>query len=136
MRIEVLARGAFGSALVGLEPGESLVSESGAMFRASSNVEIDVSTRPKGSRGGILAGVKRLLGGEHFFFSHVSTAFEYPRKPAGVPSFLTRGRPTAGNEIISSRHFPAETQGTHLVNQMIGFHGTRWDRLVGAGSGR
>ncbi|MBK7404887.1 MAG: c-type cytochrome [Phycisphaerales bacterium] len=74
-------------------------------------------------------------GGEHFYFSHVSTAFDYPSKPAGVPSFLTRGRPTAGNEIIASRAFPPEVQGSHLVNQMIGFHGTRWDMLSPAGSG-
>ena len=38
------------------------------MFRASANVNIDVTTKTKG-KGGILAGLKRLLGGEHFFFS-------------------------------------------------------------------
>lgn len=74
-------------------------------------------------------------GGEHFYFSQVSTAFDYPRKPRGVASFLTRGRPTAGNEIIASRAFPDEVQGSHLVNQMIGFHGTRWDMLSPGGSG-
>jgi len=73
MNIDILANGAFGSALVELEASESFVSESGAMFRASNNVDIDVTTRPKGSKGGILAGVKRLLGGEHFFFSTYRT---------------------------------------------------------------
>ncbi len=68
MKIDILNEGAFGSALVKLDPGESFVSESGAMFRASSNMDIDVTTRSKG-RGGLLAGVKRLLGGENFFFS-------------------------------------------------------------------
>ena len=60
--------GAFGSALVKLDAGESFVSESGAMFRASANVEIDVSTKSRG-KGGILSGIKRLLGGENFFYS-------------------------------------------------------------------
>lgn len=73
MNIDILARGAFGSALVKLDPGESFVSESGAMFRASTNMDIDVTTRPKGSQGGLLAGVKRLLGGENFFFSTYRT---------------------------------------------------------------
>jgi uncharacterized protein (TIGR00266 family) len=68
MDIEIKSRGAFGSALVRLAPGEKFVSESGAMFRASSNIDIDVTTRSRG-KGGLLAGVKRLLASEHFFFS-------------------------------------------------------------------
>ena len=68
MEIEILGQGAFSSALVRLAAGESFVSESGAMYRASSNIEIDVTTRSRG-RGGILAGVKRLLAGDNFFFS-------------------------------------------------------------------
>lgn len=69
MKIDILEKGAFGSALVQLEAGESFVSESGAMYRTSANVDVDVTTRPKGSGGGLLAGVKRLIGGENFFFS-------------------------------------------------------------------
>ena len=68
MQIDILKRGAFGSALVTLQPGETFLSESGAMFRASGNIDIDVTTKTKG-RGGILAGIKRLIGGDHFFFS-------------------------------------------------------------------
>jgi uncharacterized protein (TIGR00266 family) len=68
MNIDILKRGAFGSALVTLRPGENFISESGAMFRASGNIDIDVTTKSKG-KGGILAGIKRLIGGEHFFFS-------------------------------------------------------------------
>lgn len=68
MDVDILSRGAFGSALVQLQPGETFVSESGAMYRASSNIDIDVTTRSRG-KGGILAGVKRLLGGEHFYLS-------------------------------------------------------------------
>lgn len=68
MQIDILSRGAFHSALVKLGAGESFVSESGAMYRASSNVDIDVTTRTKG-KGGILRGMKRLLGGESFFLS-------------------------------------------------------------------
>ncbi|MCA8975506.1 MAG: TIGR00266 family protein [Planctomycetes bacterium] len=68
MNIEIQQRGAFGSALVTLEPGESFVSESGAMFRASDNIDFDVTTRSRG-KGGLLSGLKRMLGGDSFFLS-------------------------------------------------------------------
>lgn len=68
MQIDLLDRGAFTSALVQLLPGEKFVSESGAMFRASSNIDIDVTTRSR-STGGLLSGVKRLFASENFFFS-------------------------------------------------------------------
>ncbi|MCB9919783.1 MAG: TIGR00266 family protein [Planctomycetes bacterium] len=68
MKIEIENRGAFASAIVSLQAGEHFVSEAGAMYRASSNIDIDVTTRTKGG-GGVLAGLKRLLASESFFFS-------------------------------------------------------------------
>ena len=68
MKIDILGEGAFRSALVHLGPGDEFVSESGAMFRASSNVDVDVTTKSRG-KGGILGGLKRLLSSESFFFS-------------------------------------------------------------------
>ncbi len=68
MEISINDSGAFSSVIVYLDPGESFVSESGAMYRASPNIDIDVTTRSRG-KGGILAGVKRLLGKEHFYLS-------------------------------------------------------------------
>ncbi|MBW3539536.1 MAG: TIGR00266 family protein [Planctomycetes bacterium] len=68
MDIQIRDRGAFSSALVRLLPGEQFVSEAGAMFRASSNIEVDVTARSRG-KGGILGGLKRLLAAENFFFS-------------------------------------------------------------------
>ena len=73
MEIEILGSGAFESALVHLAPGEQFISESGAMYRASANVDIDVTTQSGGS-GGLLAGMKRLLARESFFFSTYSTS--------------------------------------------------------------
>ena len=91
MRIDIQTRGAFGSALVKLDASDSFVSESGAMFRASSNIDIDVTTRPRGSTGGPLAGVKRLLGGENFFFSTY-------RSRDGMPGEVGLA-PTLGGEV-------------------------------------
>jgi hypothetical protein len=73
-------------------------------------------------------------GGDNYSFSHVISAYEYPNKPKRVGRLLNRGRPTAGCELIASRHFPDEVQGSFLVNQSIGFHGTRWDMIAPAGS--
>ena len=72
MEIEILNRGAFGSALLRLGPGEAFHSEAGAFFHSMPNVDIDVTTRTRG-KGGIWAGVKRLLGGESFFLSRYTT---------------------------------------------------------------
>ena len=71
MEIEVFDKGAFSWALVKLRPGERFASEAGALFRASGNIDIDVTTRSRRS-GGLLAGVKRMLAGESFFFSMYS----------------------------------------------------------------
>ena len=43
------------------------------MFRASDNVDIDVTTRSRSS-GGIMSGIKRMIAGEHFFFSRYSVS--------------------------------------------------------------
>ena len=65
-------KGSYGSVLVELGPSEGFVSEAGAMFRASANIDIDVTTRSRGA-GGLMSGVKRLLAGESFFFSTYRT---------------------------------------------------------------
>ena len=68
MNIDIHGQGAFSWALVHLEMGEEFVSESGAMFRSAPSIDIDVTTRTRG-KGGILSGLKRLLGGDSFFLS-------------------------------------------------------------------
>jgi len=44
-------------------------------------------------------------------------------------------RPTSGIEFIHSRHFPDEVQGDFLVNNTIGFLGTKQHKLVDEGTG-
>ena len=67
MNINIDSEGAFGSAVVILEPGEKFVSEAGAMYRASSNMEIEVESRKKkneGMWGAFKAGAKSMFAGE------------------------------------------------------------------------
>ena len=68
MKIDIDSPGAFASARVQLAAGEHFVSESGAMVRMSEGIDVDVTTKPKG-KGGIMSGIKRLIGGDSFFFS-------------------------------------------------------------------
>lgn len=46
-----------------------------------------------------------------------------------------RVRPTSGLEFISSRHFPEELQGDFLINNTIGFLGTKEHALTDDGTG-
>lgn len=46
-----------------------------------------------------------------------------------------RVRPTSGLEFISSRHFPDEAQGDFLINNTIGFLGTKQHTLTDEGTG-
>ncbi len=46
-----------------------------------------------------------------------------------------RVRPTSGTEFISSRHFPDEVQGDFLLNNTIGFLGTKQHAMREDGSG-
>ena len=44
-------------------------------------------------------------------------------------------RPTSGLELVSSRHFPEDVQGDFLINNTIGFLGTKQHRLMDSGTG-
>ncbi|WP_018616878.1 PVC-type heme-binding CxxCH protein [Segetibacter koreensis] len=46
-----------------------------------------------------------------------------------------RVRPTSGLEFVSSRHFPDDVQGDFLINNTIGFLGTKEHTLVDNGTG-
>ncbi|MFK7847594.1 MAG: PVC-type heme-binding CxxCH protein [Rhodothermales bacterium] len=46
-----------------------------------------------------------------------------------------RVRPTSGLEFVSSRHFPDEIQGDLIINNTIGFLGTKLHKMVDDGTG-
>ena len=85
MHVEAMQRGAFGWALVSLDPGERFVAEAGSMFRASSNVDIDVTTRSRDT-GGLMSGIKRMIAGENFFFSTFTSADGDPAEVGLAPT--------------------------------------------------
>ena len=85
MQNEILGEGAFESALIQLQPGEKFISESGAMYRASANIDVDVTTKTGGS-GGLIGGMKRMLAKESFFFSTYSTRDGSPGEVGLAPT--------------------------------------------------
>ncbi|AQG81993.1 PVC-type heme-binding CxxCH protein [Spirosoma montaniterrae] len=46
-----------------------------------------------------------------------------------------RVRPTSGLEFVSSRHFPDEVQGDMMLNNTIGFLGTKMHQMIDDGTG-
>lgn len=86
--------------------------------------------------------------GQHFFLHTSGPDFEWmvpgsiksrygsanPRSPDLVDT-AHRVRPTSGLEFVSSRHFPPETQGDVLLNNAIGFLGTKQHQMIDEGVG-
>jgi len=73
-------------------------------------------------------------GPAHFNFSSLISPYIFPEKPKKGPVMISRGRPTAGSEILYSRQFPDDVQGTYVHNQAIGFLGTHMDQLLQDGA--
>lgn len=75
-------------------------------------------------------------GGSNYYGTAFSGHVDYPRKQRSMKEWtLTKVRPTSGIEFVSSRHFPESAQGNFLINNVIGFHGTKQYRTVEDGSG-
>ncbi|MVM32055.1 c-type cytochrome [Spirosoma sp. HMF4905] len=60
---------------------------------------------------------------------------EYTHKSVQLVEDAHRVRPTSGLEFVSSRHFPDDIQGDFLINNTIGFLGTKEHTLVDDGTG-
>lgn len=82
--------------------------------------------------------------GLNYWMDHCSSNFTYPKpdkyvnytQARGSMSFTPVGRrPSCGNELLSSAHFPEEVRGWYLTTQMKGWHGIRWYQLEEEGSG-
>ena len=74
--------------------------------------------------------------GSNYFAPPMTGKVNYPDKHPRIDMFTqTRVRPTAGIEIVSSRQFPDAVQGDFLVNNNIGFQGTKQHRIIPKGSG-
>lgn len=118
MNVEILYRPAHSMARVELAPRESVVAEAGAMVGMSPGVDIETSTR-----GGVLAGVKRMFGGESFFlntFTAGSGAGEvlFAPRVCGDMAVLDVG---PGRWMAQSSAFVASGPGVQVETGLGGF---------------
>jgi len=77
-------------------------------------------------------------GGDNHYGNAYSGFLPYPEKHSGMKRFTPQDahiRPTAGCEVVSSRQFPDEYQQWWLLNNCIGFQGTRMFKIEDEGSG-
>ncbi|MEO6807960.1 MAG: PVC-type heme-binding CxxCH protein [Isosphaeraceae bacterium] len=75
-------------------------------------------------------------GGANYYGTAFSGQVDYPNKHGGMKQFLQKQwRPTCGCELVASRHFPDDTQGDYLLNNVIGFQGILRYRVKDDGSG-
>jgi len=127
MKIEMRNRGAFSSTLIKLAPGESFVSESGALFRSSGNINVDVSTRAGEGSGGLLGGLKRLVAGEKFFFSTYSVEGDQEGEVGLAPTLQGEMRvlPCDGSTtwVLTGGSYLASTPELTINTKFQGFKG-------------
>ncbi|MGO9469814.1 MAG: PVC-type heme-binding CxxCH protein [Isosphaeraceae bacterium] len=75
-------------------------------------------------------------GGANYYGTAFSGQVVYPQKHGGMKQFFPmQWRPTCGCELVSSRHFPDDSQGDYLLNNNIGFQGILRYRVKEEGSG-
>jgi uncharacterized protein (TIGR00266 family) len=97
MQFEILYRPAQAMARVTLAPGEQLSAETGAMVGMSGTLDVQTA-----AKGGMMGGLKRLLGGESFFLNRFTAA----RGPGEV----LLAPPICGDMLV----LPVEGQGLYL----------------------
>lgn len=117
MKFEILYRPAHSLARVWLEPGESVVAESGAMVGMSSHLELRTESR------GTRSGLGRLLGGESFF-RNTFVAREAPGElllahPLRGDMAVLEVRPQG--YFLQSGSFIASTPNVELSTRVGGF---------------
>jgi azurin/glucose/arabinose dehydrogenase len=74
-------------------------------------------------------------GGSNYYGSAISGDLDFPYKHPNMKVFTSVVRPTAGCELVASRHFPQSAQGNFLVNNCIGFQGIKQHQVIEEGSG-
>lgn len=141
MHIQVLQRPGSAVAHVRLAQGERFTAETGSMIAMSSDVQIETSTKSRGSAG-LLAGLKRMLSGENFFLNHYTATqanqelYLAPTLIGDVDVLHINGRALmvqAGGWLGSSDGVSLDTSFQGFGVGLLGGEGFFWVRCSGAG---
>jgi len=116
MKIEIQCQPAASVARLGLDVGETVTCEVGAMIAMSSGLRVETAARKRGAKKGVLAGVKRLFAGESFFLNHF-TANEPDQVLVIGPSLLgdiVHHRLSGGSLIVQGSSWMASSEGIEI----------------------
>jgi uncharacterized protein (TIGR00266 family) len=119
MQFDVMYRPAHSMARTLLNPGESVVAESGAMVGMTMNVQMQTQA------GGFAKGLKRMFGGESFF-RNTFTASGSPGEVLLAPSLCGDMRVlelTQAGYFLQSSAFVASTPNVEIDTKVGGFRG-------------
>lgn len=121
MRYTIEAQPSYSALEVTIDPGEQVVSESGAMAWMSPNVRIQTSTR-----GGLMAALSRsMLTGESFF-QNTYEAFDTPGMVGltpGQPGDIVAHEMTGGELLLEKDAYLASDPGVRLDSNFQGLTG-------------
>ena len=122
----VSPKGSYRSVMVELEGDEQFTSEAGVMFRASDNVEIDVTTRSRGG-GGLMSGVRRMMSGESFFLATYKTRNDAPGEIGLAPTLagdiVVIDCSGIGGWLCAGGSYLGSSDGLSVDTQFQGFRG-------------
>lgn len=121
MDIKIEHKPAYALAVVSLQPQESIVAENGSMVTMSSNINIETKSSATGG-GGLLGGLKRLVGGESYF-NNIFTAQNGPGEVTIAPALIgdvDRHDLKGGTLIVQSKSYLASAPGITLETKWGG----------------
>ncbi|MAT70453.1 MAG: TIGR00266 family protein [Planctomycetaceae bacterium] len=123
MKHELLAQPAAAVAQLTLDAGESVTCEVGAMIAMTSGLSVETTTRSKGGGGGIMKGLKRMLGGENLFLNHFTA--NAPDQTLiigpGMLGDILHHRMTGGTLVVQGSSWLASDTGIDIDATWRGF---------------
>jgi len=142
MEVELVHRPGNSAARLRLAPSETVTAEAGAMICMDGDIAITTSTHQRGG-GGILKGLKRMLGGESFFMNHYQAGASGGEVvvAADLPGDMETIRIEPGHGlIVQAGSFVAAESGVDMDMSWQGFgkalfsgEAMFWLRMSGSG---
>jgi uncharacterized protein (TIGR00266 family) len=142
MQHQILCRPMASVVKLGLDEGESVTCEVGAMIAMTEGLSVETTSAMKGKAGGLLSGVKRMFAGENYFLNHFTAQQDSqililgPTMQGDVIHHRLRG----GTLLIQGSSWLASTPGVTIDASWQGLgkaffsgEGAFWIRAQGQG---
>ncbi len=122
MNIQIVQGPGNAAARIGLQPGESITTEGGAMIAMSSALHVETTTRKRDS-GSIMGALKRLVTGESIFLNHYTAQGQFgevflaPTLPGDMLRHDLNGAPI----LVQAGSYVASTPSVDMDIRWQGF---------------